>query len=524
MEKQTTPSKFGRKATRPKKSYSFLGVDNKPNLPLINNHITSIEDGEVVVDNMWLSDEVLRYIYNESTKSTPLLFHSRKIPLRCNNAINILSEELTTYLRKSRSRVSKSSVTSTVVFLVKHISRLKWHSRLGLRFNYHEKYWKEVKGKPRHNVSHNYFTELLEMLFINSNILVFKGWGSESGEDNVMSMLVPNQEFVNFCTGINNINSDNTPKHPIPNVMESSLKEYRDKAYLVRERIPDPTGKKAFIKVERDLKRGEIMIAKSINEAMLKFDDHVAKFSISVNGIILPEVWFHRTFIVDFNHGGRLCCGAIQNRSKKDRLTMKIDGMPTITWDFVALHLSLAAEIVGWKMGKHNPYKTNLTLPLNMEEVVAYTELHVIEEYDPVRNMCKNVINILLNATNREDAISAISLSLLKDMKKKDPSARKFVGLDMKGFVVPLIDDLMERNHKVKDFFHSDAGIKLQNYESEIAQLVVDEFRGMGKVIIPVHDSATCKQEDIELCERVMQASYKFVMGTDKNCKLKLEG
>ena len=518
MEKQTTPNKFGRKATRPKKNYSFLDDENKPDLTLISNHITAIEDGEVVVDKMWLSNEVLRYIYNESTKSTPLLFHSRKIPLRCNHAIKILSEELTTHLRKTRARVSKVSVQSSVVFLVKHISRLKWHSRLGLRFNYHEKYWKEVKGKPRHNVSHNYLIALLDMLFLKGNILIFKGWGSESGNENIMSMLVPKQEFVDFCTGVS------VSKHAIPAVMETSLKEYRDKAYIVRERIPDPEGKKPFIKVERDLKRGEKVKANSINEAMVLFDNHVAKFAISINDVLIPEVWFHRTFILDLEHGGRLCCGAIQNRSKKDRLTMEIDGMSTITWDFESLHISMAAEIVGWKMGKHNPYATNIDLPLDKEVVSEYMETYGLEEYDPIRNMCKNVVNILLNAIDKKSAVKAISQSLYKDTKKKDPSARKFVGLAMKGKVVELVDDLIARNYKVKDFFHSDAGIKLQHYESEIAQLVVDEFRGMGKVAIPVHDSATAKQEDIELLERVMQASYKFVMKTDKNCKLKLEG
>ena len=512
MKKKIEVKPFGKKVQKNHHN-SFVDSNGKPKLTLIRTELQTIMDGNTTLSGMWLSEEVIRYIYNESSVNSNLLFRKREPPIRCGRAIEELTVQLTSHLRLTRSRVSNMSVKSTVIYFVKHISRLKWHSKLGIKFKAHESYWKEVKGKRRHNVSYSYFMELLTMLENSGRLIKLIGWGVDDCTiDNITSMFIPNEGLINLCVG------KNTPK-----VMESSLKEHTGNSFIMRMRVPDPKGIKKFIKIERPLKRGEIMQAETVTEAMNLFGDHIAKYSINMNGVYLPEIWFHRTYLGDFSHGGRLCCGAIQNRSKADRDTITFDGEPSVTWDFIAMHLSLAAELEGWIMGDHNPYETSIDLNVDEVAIQDHMDLYYLENYTPERNICKQAVNILLNALDRESAVKAISQALYKDLIKVNQATRKFVGLNMKGKIVALVDDLIKHNHKVKTYFHNDSGLRLQNYESSIAQLIVDTFIEENKIVLPVHDSATTKLVDSELCSRVMKESYLKVMGSDNNCKLSRE-
>lgn len=457
------------------------------------------------------SDEYLTEVYDNYTITTH--FNLRKIepPKRCLIPIKELAESLHKYLKevKGRARVSKSDTKVVVRFLVKHMSRAKYHKSLGVKYNSDRDKWnKNLQQTP--SVMRSYFMELLNMLEDQGLIIHLRGFGGEDSEFNITNMIVPKPEFVEYCNG----------KNP-PEVMDDCLRKSYNKLCTIRERVYTENSN-TFEKVERKPKRGEKSMVDSVIESMKLFNQHLEKYEIEVNGVCIPETFYHRTYIQDLHHGGRLVCGEYQGKSKKDRLTTLIDGLPTISLDYRSLHLSLAATLAKWNMKDHDPYNTSVDLYVNWWEVLQHEQEYGVT-LNPIRNICKTVVLTLLNARDKKSAKKAIAKALLRDYKKRDQSTRKFVGLSVKGKLDSLIEDLIERNYKVKDYFCSDFGIKAQNLESNIMQICVDTFCHNGKVILPVHDSCTVTYKDMEDGLDVMELAYDAVMGTRMNCKIEIE-
>lgn len=454
-------------------------------------------------------NQELTDIYHEH--SIQAHFHFREItpPKRCVKAVTELSQKLYLYLKLNRKQVSKSDTKVVARFLIKHLSRLKYHKGFGLRYNGNKNKWvKDLQQAP--SVMRPYFLELLNMLEDEGLIIHLRGFGGEDSEFNITNMIIPTKGFLDYCNG----------KNP-PEVMENCLRRSYDKLCIIRERVYS-NNSSTFDKIERKHKRGEKAMVDSVIESMRLFNQHLEKYEIEVNGVCIPETFYHRTYIQDLHHGGRLICGEYQGKSKKDRLTTLIDGLPTISLDYKSLHLSLAATLAKWGMKDHDPYNTSVDLYVNWWEVLQHEQEYGVT-LNPLRNICKVTVLTLLNARDKKSAKKAIAKALLNDYKKRDQSTRKFVGLSVKGKLDDLIEDLIERNIKVKGYFCSDFGIKAQNLESNIMQICVDTFCAKGKVILPVHDSCTVTCRDMEDGLDIMELAYESVMGSSVNCKIEIE-
>lgn len=452
----------------------------------------------------WLSEDHLKSMYNYYSLFMHSNFRHIEEPKRCSKALVNLTDIVYKYMKTKYKRVSKSLLKTTLRFVIKHVSRLAYHKYHALRYSRDENFYSKNK-----HVSYSYLLDITHYLEVNDFIVSFNGFCSDDGA-NVKSMMVVSTEFIHLCIGSNKIKT-----------MEECLRERQEKLYIIRERYINEKGKPD--KRERGLHRGEKEMANSIEEAMIAFDKHLENFTINMNGVNIPETFFYRTFIQDFEHGGRYSCAVLQNKPKSERLTTVIDGCQTASLDFWAMHLCIAAELEGWCLGEHDPYQSKVSPYTNWYEVEVFAKEHKLTHYNPHRNLYKLILLTCLNAKDRTGAIKGISSSLFKDSRRKNKGSRKFVGVSCVDRLPLIVDSVLKHNRLVDKYFNSDFGIKAQYYESQIAQYCVDTFVKLNKVCFPVHDSITVKVEDIELGLQIMEEGYRKVLGSTLNCRIDIE-
>lgn len=224
-----------------------------------------------------------------------------------------------------------------------------------------------------------------------------------------------------------------------------------------------------------------------------------------------------------FEEGGRTYLtgvGSDDNHllGKGNRMSILIDDQPTVELDFKALHPCMIAEIEGEQLKKDfDPYAIEL------------------EGYDKhcLRKMAKIAMLCILNASNSRSAVSAF-IAELRRMKDDDT----LLGSDYTYYLpkwkaqglVPqhihahrIVELLIERNGYASAYFFTGCGVELQHKDSEIMDYIIEHFLMEGELILPVHDSIVIKETLKDQGIRVMREAYKFVMGTDNNCRIEVK-
>ena len=74
---------------------------------------------------------------------------------------------------------------------------------------------------------------------------------------------------------------------------------------------------------------------------------------------------------------------------------------------------------------------------------------------------------------------------------------------------------LKEKHAPIADKFHSEAGIKLQRRESDIALSIIRNLKEKGIVCLPVHDSFIVDVEREDELRSEMNSVYKLMFGYD---------
>ena len=78
-----------------------------------------------------------------------------------------------------------------------------------------------------------------------------------------------------------------------------------------------------------------------------------------------------------------------------------------------------------------------------------------------------------------------------------------------------IIEYLRKAHQKIEDAFFTDEGMKLQYYESQMAELVLLSFAKDKRPILPVHDSFLILEDVEKLLLERMEASYQAILGKD---------
>lgn len=191
------------------------------------------------------------------------------------------------------------------------------------------------------------------------------------------------------------------------------------------------------------------------------------------------------------------------------RKDIRINGNPTVEIDFKSLHPSMIAEFQGYKLPDgFDPYGIDL------------------EGYDKktLRSIAKIAFMCIFNSRNLTQATAAVSQELrdLRDDEGKHiPTQWKDQGLVPPVIQVKLIlQELAMHNIYAQDWVFSGKGIFLQNTDSKIMDLVIQQFLDVDEFMIPVHDSIVVEKRLQDFAVNSMQVAYKQVMKTDMNCRL----
>lgn len=477
--------------------YKVINLENIFNKVLIDDKPYYTIKDNLKYNIAWYNDYNLRLLYKFNSTGICFDFRNNNLPLRCEGMYSELVERLYTYLRNVRSRVSTHKIKLVVKMFVKNISRLKHHSKFSLKFTQNNNSWAKRKGYSR-----DYFIALVKMLQESSDVTVFTGFQTQ--EENIQSMMVVNPEFIERCN----------PCYIYSQVMEDCLKPINNEY--------------AFIKVDKSIIKPRTKEEKEELDSMagvFKFyEEEISKRQVCVNGILVPELFFRRIYSEDLFHGARIYekGNSLQGVNDKIRSTTTIDGMPTVERDYKHLHIAMAYEEKGLVLGDKDPYDYPLDVEVNQNEINKWAEKYGLDadRYNPVRNLKKNVLLTMINASSKQSAISAIARNIYKDYRREDKSTRMFVGI-VNAPVKELVEATMKHNKEIEDYFLSGVGRRFQKLDSDMIYYCIKKFLDIGDVCFPIHDSLIVKEVYGELAEKTMTEAYELVMGSKLNCKIK---
>lgn len=218
-----------------------------------------------------------------------------------------------------------------------------------------------------------------------------------------------------------------------------------------------------------------------------------------------------------FELGGRNYVIGAGVVTREDRSIITIDGEKTVELDFKALHPRMAATLDGTELDKDfDPYQIEVN---GMDSVVS-------------RYFGKWAVLILLNTgmtitTNGKFSYNSARKALISQLRGREEVDFDKRELTIKGvtYTLPtyidyadIIQKCLERNDYIRLWFHEASGLKLQNYDSKIMDLIISRFNEMGEIIIPVHDSIVVKEKLEPIAREVMRGCFTQVLGNSTNC------
>lgn len=193
------------------------------------------------------------------------------------------------------------------------------------------------------------------------------------------------------------------------------------------------------------------------------------------NKICIDENQLHRVYSGGWDKNGRFYGTWFQNIKREDRRYILIDGKPTVEADYSQTHPRLLYTMAGLK------------LTFDAYDIPGFDRDEVI----------KPAFNTVINADSYESALHSIK--------------KKLVGGDVE-VAAQVIKAITDRHPGISKFFNSGIGLKLQNIDSKMAEIVMQELSvKRGIAVLPIHDSFVVQEEHLELLIRVMENAYKTV-------------
>jgi len=229
---------------------------------------------------------------------------------------------------------------------------------------------------------------------------------------------------------------------------------------------------------------------REINEAVSSADLQLHAPSVQQDGMLLRVGDGHflypamRTLYRVFNRSSFACGGRFygpwwQQIPKEIRPNLLIDGEQSIERDYPQLHPNMLYGEIGVRL-KGDAY--------------------AVDGWP--RNLVKVAFNTLVNAGNYDSARRAIALEI--------------AGEGAYAKATSLIEAIKLRHPKIINMFHSDAGIRLQRRDADMAEAIMRRLVRLGIVVLPIHDSfITTARHDGALAEAMDIARARFVGGDE---------
>ena len=265
-----------------------------------------------------------------------------------------------------------------------------------------------------------------------------------------------------------------------------------------------------------------------------RLNKKLSETEIRIKDELCASVTYSRIFSDDLNSDGRFYVngGGVQTAPAFLRKTsLYIGDDKTVELDFKAMHPSLLLEMmrisaiqegrefcVGKDFSPYDVYIDDL-IELDQEAIEKQSAL-LGSKYDPVRNLKKQCLLVMINANSFVAARSAVSSKLKKDKDRPDPVDRMFAGIVGSVPVSEVLRRIEDHNEVISKYMYSDVGIALMNMDSRIAERVIDAILQEDEAVLCYHDSFIVKQHMAEFLEKAMRKAWKDVMLNDYYCKI----
>jgi hypothetical protein len=227
---------------------------------------------------------------------------------------------------------------------------------------------------------------------------------------------------------------------------------------------------------------------KEINEALSTAKLELNGPTVQHDGMLLRIGGQHylypamRTLYRIFNRASFSCGGRFygpwwQQIPNEIRPNLLIDGEPVVEHDYSQLHPNMLYAEIGARLDG---------------------DAYAVDGWS--RKLVKRAFNILVNAENHNSALRAIAL----EIGGKGAYAK----------AASLIEAIKLKHPKFRGVFHSDAGIRLQRRDADMAEESMRRLIGQGIHVLPIHDSfITAARHEGALREVMNIAWTKFVGG-----------
>lgn len=445
-----------------------------------------------MVDNM----SVKAHVYFKEDKSFDLY-------------VDYLFQDFLDYLKtyKGMKRIHTSKILEVCRWFVYNLSRCLSKGKLAITYYRHPTSYIKTREDTGLSFPYTVMWNLVEFLTEAGYVHSFSGYNFDAG----------------------------TEGDPVPSllVLTGDLRKY----YSGREKLVDyDLGIEELVQVREKIEIGGKVENVTLNiqpewECVIESDiDFLFKLNklysgscVTVNGHIVPDIWFKRIYTKNISLCGRFFdSGQYQRFDKLSRVTTIIDGEATERWDFDSLHPSLLYARKGIQLD-HDPYP-KINIKHSKVLVNKFKKYYGYDKYDPERNLCKLVMLCMINADSKEAAVSAVVQKLYLDRAKigcrKRESTIKFCGLPMNPDIRKIMDFIEENNEGIKEFFYTGVGLELMNTDSRIIEYVLRQCINDNIVALPLHDEMICRKSDSLKIKRFMEDGYKVVVGSSLNCNV----
>lgn len=242
------------------------------------------------------------------------------------------------------------------------------------------------------------------------------------------------------------------------------------------------------------------------NEEIQRMDDVVRELNNlnetavirDKDGDLLTNIYC-RIFNESFDKGGRWYRAdvlGIKNKDDNARLDITINGESVVEIDYANLHFRIAAVLEDLD---------NMEIPVDVYSKVIDDDSNKVE-----RNIVKLAVNIMFNSNSHISAQRAIQseinrLSLLEKEQFTLGSAKVVMARIFKHY--PSFEYLFCND--------DDFGMTLQNFDSNIASMVIEFMLERDIPTLVVHDSFIVPYSQMETLIRAMGEAFRRVLGTD---------
>lgn len=255
---------------------------------------------------------------------------------------------------------------------------------------------------------------------------------------------------------------------------------------------PETTEMRNDISMYNDLlKNSEVTLSGLTSDDRINHSEYLIRNTYynfnNEDTIVLRPMRMRRIFNLDFQHGGRFY-GGIENMPSGLRAKIQINGEPTVEWDFASYQLRMLYHM------KQIRYK---------RDAYAVAAGYVPEH----RNIYKVIALAALNAQNEQECLKGIR----NDLRKSDLGGT--IGGITDSTIKPLLANWINAHAPISEYMYSGIGLRLQAYDSGIANEILKHFTRRGILVLSVHDSFLIEAGRSSELKRKMRSCYQQRFG-----------